>query len=69
MTANERQKVTAGDRFGALTVLRAADHGRQVIVFCQCQRSFAVATEALLAGAVEACPRCSTETPPVDRRP
>jgi hypothetical protein len=69
VTANEDKKFTPGARFGALTVLRAADHGRQVIVFCRCQRSFAAAIEDLLSG-VARCPHCSpTETPPADRRP
>ena len=58
MTANERTRPNCGDRFGRLRVLRAAADGARTVVFCQCQRSFVVATEDLIAGAVTSCPRC-----------
>jgi hypothetical protein len=68
VTANERQKVTAGDRFSALITLRHAGRGAMLCV-CRCQRSLIVEIKDLIAGVITACPRCSTKTPPVDRRP
>jgi hypothetical protein len=62
MTANERTKVTAGDRFGALITLRHAGRGAMLCV-CRCQHSLIVEMEDLLSGAVTSCPHCAPDPP------
>jgi hypothetical protein len=62
MTANERGRPVTGDVFGKLRVLRTIGRGERVLVFCQCQKSFAVAVGALLTGTAE-CPRCAPDPP------
>lgn len=45
-----------GQKFGSLTVLRAADKsGRAALCLCVCQRSIVVSTEALRTGLISSC--------------
>ena len=45
-----------GQKFGSLTIIRAADkNGRSAVCLCICQRSCVVSTEVLRAGEVTSC--------------
>ena len=53
---NEQIKRSSGQKFGHLTILRAADKtGRAALCLCVCQKSVVVSVEALRSGDVESC--------------
>jgi hypothetical protein len=63
VTETARTRPSFGDRYGRLRVLRSVGDGERVLVFCVCQKSFAIAIEELLSGATTSCPRCAPLLP------